>query len=154
MDEREREHLINRLQQYSGAPLPVPGGDAVTMELTKPTLERDADHPGAVTLRFEFRAVAVHWAEVFNREAGGPSWPPGLPIPSIEDDRIEVVGLPVGEVRRYTGALREHFSYTNGEVERLRAETEERQDDSGDAARRFDEEFDKARRFLNEQFGR
>jgi hypothetical protein len=41
VDERERAHLIEKLDQYSGAPLPVPGGDAELVELPKPALERE-----------------------------------------------------------------------------------------------------------------
>jgi len=154
VDEREREHLINKLEEYSGAPIPVPGAEALTVELTKPTLERDPRRPGAVTLRFELDHVPDYWADVFNREAGGPSWPPGFPIPTLEDDAIQVVGLPVGDVRPYIEALRDHLAYTNREAERQRPEIEDQQREARVAARRFDQEFDAAQRFLDKQFGR
>ena len=153
MDERERAHLIEKLEEYSGARIPVPEGDAGRVELPKPTLERDDDAPGRVRLRFDVRGAPEYWADVFNRGAGGPAWPPGLPIPTLDDDRIVIARLPVDDVRRYVEALREYFALTNRGAERLRPEAEARRQESDVAARRFDEEFQQAQRFLDSEFG-
>ena len=153
MDEHERASLIRRLGEYSGAPIPVPGSDAVKMELPRPSLERVRDDPGAVRLRFELRGAPAFWADVFNGEAGGRSWPRGLPIPRIEEDYIDVTRLPVGDVRRYVEALRDYVADTNREAERQRPEVEAREHESEAEVHRFDEEFEEAQRFLNEQSG-
>jgi hypothetical protein len=153
VDEHERARLISRLGEYSGAPIPVPGSDAVKVELPRPSLERARDDPAAVRLRFELSGVPAFWADVFNGEAGGRSWPRGLPIPRIEDDCIDVARLPVGDVRRYVEALRDYVADTNREAERQRPELEAREHESAAAVHRFDEEFEEAQRFLNEQFG-
>jgi hypothetical protein len=152
VDEHERASLIRRLGEYSGAPIPVPGSDAVKMELPRPTLERVRDDPGAIRLRFELSDVPAFWADVFNGEAGGRSWPRGLPIPRIDDDCIDVTHLPVSDVRRYVEALRDYVADTNREAERQRPEIDAREQESQAAAQRFEEEFEEAQRFLNEQF--
>jgi hypothetical protein len=153
VDERERDHLIEKLEQYSGAPIPVPGGEAEIVELRNPALERD-DHSGArVRLSFDVRGAPDYWVEVFNRGAGGPGWPPGLPIPTLDDDRIEIARLPVDDVRRYVEALREYFAFTNRQAEQQRPEFEARRQEPESAARRFDEEFKQAQRFLDTEFG-
>jgi hypothetical protein len=153
VDERERAHLIEKLEQYSGAPIPLPGGEAETVELPKPTLDREDETLGTVRLRFEVRDASEHWTDVFNREAGGQGWPPGLPIPTLDDDRIEVARLPVDDVRRYVEALREYFAFTNRQAERQRPDADARRQESSSAARRFDEEFKQAQRFLDTEFG-
>jgi len=97
------------------------------------------------------RGAPDYWADAFNRELGGPGWPPGLPIPTLDDGRIEIVRLPVEEIRRYVEALRECFAFTNRQAERRRLEAEARRNEL--AARRFDDEFKKAQRFLDAEFG-
>jgi hypothetical protein len=153
VDEHERASLIRRLGEYSGAPIPVPGSDAVKVELPRPSLERVLDDPGAARLRFELSGVPAFWADVFNGEAGGRSWPRGLPIPRIENDCIDVARLSVSDVRRYVEALRDYVADTNREAERQRPEIEAREQESEAAVHRFEEEFEEAQRFLNEQFG-
>ena len=153
MDERERAHLIRKLEEYSGAAIPLPDGEAEPVDLPKPTLERDGDGLGKVRLSFHLRGAPDHWVDVFNREAGGPGWPPGLPIPTLEGDRIDVARLPVDDVRRYVEALREYFAFTNRQAEQRRPEADARRQESEVAARRFDEEFQQAQRFLDNEFG-
>ena len=154
MDERERNQLIKKLKQYQGAPIPVPRSDVETVELPRPELKRDEETLGTVRLRFDVRGAPDYWTDVFNRGAGGQAWPPGLPIPTLDNDRIEVAHLPVGEVRRYVEALREYFVSTNREAERRRPEVEGRRAEAEVATRRFDEDFELAQRFLREEFGR
>jgi hypothetical protein len=153
VDKRELDHLIEKLEQYSGAPIPVPGGDAEAVELPKPVLERDDDTLARVRLRFDVRGAPDYWVDVFNREAGGPGWPPGLPIPTLGDDRIQIARLPVDDVRQYVEALRAYFAFTNRQAERQRPEAEARRQESESAARRFDKEFKQAQRFLDTEFG-
>ena len=124
------------------------------VELRNPTLERDDETLASVRLLFDVRGAPDYWVDVFNRGAGGPAWPPGLPIPTLDDDRIEIARLPVDDVRSYVEALREYFAFTNRQAERQRPEVEARQQERESAARRFDEEFKQAQRFLDTEFGR
>jgi hypothetical protein len=153
VDERDRAHLIKKLEEYSGAPIPVPEREASAVELPKPALERDDDVLGTVRLRFDVRGAPPGWADVFNRQMGGPAWPPGLRIPTLEDDRIEIARLPLGDVRRYVTALRACFAFTNRQFERVTPVAEPRGGGDEGAAHRFDEEFKQAQRFLDIEFG-
>ena len=152
MDERERAHLIKKLEEYSGAPIPVPELES-DVELPKPVLERDDDVLGTVRLRFDVRGAPEDWADAFNRQVGGPAWPPGLPIPTLEAERIEVASLPVNDVPRYVKALRDYFAFTNRQVERQLPTNEARGGRAEGAAHRFDEEFRQAQRFIDSEFG-
>jgi hypothetical protein len=152
VDERERTKLINKLREYSGAPIAVPSPTALAVEVPRPRLEREDEVRGTVRLRFEPCDVPPRWADRFNKDAGGPMWPTGLPIPRLDNGRIEVPRLRARDVARYVDALRRHFAATNRAIQRERPVHDARQVEAEAAARLFAEDLEEAQRFLDREF--
>ena len=151
VDERERALLIKKIEDYSGAPIELPDIDVGPVELPKPTLAGDDDVLRTVRLRFEPRDVPPVWADRFNRDVGGRHWPPGLPIPRLENDRIEgCVGID--DVPGYVQALRRYVWSTNRIVKREQPIVEALREDPEAEARRFDLELEEMQRYLDKEF--
>jgi hypothetical protein len=153
VDERERTMLIEKLQEYRGAPIAVPVSDFRPVELPRPAIQRENNVVGTVNLRFEPRDVVPAWTDRFNKDAGGPHWPPGLPIPHLENGCIEIGRLAVADVRRYVRALRRHVAATNDAVMRMQPKARARRGDTRTVVHRFEVELEEAQRYLDREFG-